>query len=207
MLARWWTFGIWALVAGSAVFWGLRIFVAAPSAPPDTQVAQPGGDLRGDLTRLFGIDAPAPEPLEAAAPMQAAPDPRFTLVGVVSPRDPRAAREGVALIAIDGNPAKAYRVGMVVDGGTVLQRVSARGAQLGPRGGPSTVALELPPLPAAATGTLPPAGASGMQGFQPGGFRPAMQPSAAYNAQPDYNNVQDPNAQDTSQGVDQVQLR
>lgn len=207
MLARWWTFGVWALVAGSAVFWGLRIFVAAPAAPAGTQVAQPGGDLRGDLTRLFGTDAPPPEPLKAAASIEAAPDPRFTLVGVVSPRDPRAAREGVALIATDGNPARAYRVGMVVDGSTVLQRVSARGAQLGPRGGPATVALELPPLPAAATGTLPPAGAPGLPGMPPGALRPAMQPNAAYAVQQDYHHAQEQSGHDTTQGVDQVQLR
>jgi general secretion pathway protein C len=171
MVARWWTFGVWALVAGSAFFWGLRIFVQAPAAPPDTLVAQPGGDLRGDLTRLFGVDAPPPPP--AAAEAAPPPDPRFTLVGVVSPRSAAAAREGVALIAIDGNPAKAYRVGMVVDGNTVLQAVQARGALLGPRGAPASVTLELPPLPPPATGTLPSIG--GGDATQPPGMgRPVM---------------------------------
>lgn len=174
MLARWWTFGIWALVAGSAFFWGLRLFVQAPAAPPGTLVAQPGGDVRGDLTRLFGADAPPP-----AAPEEvvAVADPRFTLVGVVSPRNPAAAREGVALIAIDGNPARAYRVGTVVDGNTVLQAVSARGVELGPRGGPAAVALELPPLPPPATGTLPSIGGPNVQGMG----RPAMPPNASFN--------------------------
>ena len=162
MVARWWTFGVWALVAGTAFFWGLRVFVQAPAAPRDTVVAQSGGDVRGDLTRLFGADAPPPAPAEEEAPV--ANDPRFTLVGVLSPRSPGAAREGVALIAIDGNPAKAFRVGHVVDGNTVLQTVSARGAQLGPRGGPAQVALELPPPPGAATGTLPSIGGQGAPG-------------------------------------------
>ena len=171
MLARWWTFGLWALVAGSAFFWGLRLFVQAPSAPPGTLVVQPGGDVRGDLTRLFGSDAPPP--VEQAEVVVAA-DPRFTLVGVVSPRNPAAAREGVALIAIDGNPARAYRVGTVVDGNTVLQAVSARGAELGPRGGPAAMALELPPLPPPATGTLPSIGGQNMQGMGVGMRQPGM---------------------------------
>ena len=181
MLARWWTFGVWALVVASAFFWGLRVFVQAPAAPRDTLVAQPGGDVRGDLTRLFGAEAPPPLPEEQAPAPE--PDPRFTLVGVVSPRSAAAAREGVALIAIDGNPAKAYRVGMVVDGNTVLQSVQARGAQLGPRGGPSLVALELPPLPPPATGTLPSIGGPGqVNGMPPGGVRQPMPPGApAYN--------------------------
>lgn len=197
MLARWWTFGVWALVVASAFFWGLRVFVQAPAAPRDTLVAQPGGDLRGDLTRLFGAEAPPPLPAELVAAPE--PDPRFTLVGVVSPRSVAAAREGVALIAIDGNPARAYRVGMVVDGNTVLQSVQARGAQLGPRGGPALMALELPPLPPPATGTLPSIGGQGSSnGVPPGGMRPFMPPGAAgYNPAlqgQQYNETQDQQA-------------
>jgi general secretion pathway protein C len=152
MLARSWTFGVWALVAASALFWGLKVFVKAPQAPRETVVAQPGSGARGDLSRLFGVDAPAPMVQAEAAPVV---DTRFKLIGVVSPRGSQAAAEGLALIAIDDKPAKAYRVGAVVDGDNVLQRVSARGVSLGPRGGPGRVALEMPPLAAAATGTLP----------------------------------------------------
>lgn len=209
MLARWWTFGVWALVAGSAVFWGLRIFAPATAAPPDTQVAQPGNNVRGDLTRLFGVDVVPVAPVEAT-PAEAAPDPRFTLLGVVSPRNASAAREGVALIAIDGNPPKAYRLGMVVDGNTVLQTISARGAQLGPRGGPTTVALELPPLPAPATGTLPNPGQPGNPAFQgaatgfgPPSFRPGMPTQA--QQQPDFAAEQQQDA--AQQGADQITLR
>ncbi len=208
MLARWWTFGVWALVAGSALFWGLRVFVQAPAAPRDTVVAQPGGDLRGDLTRLFGADAPPPpEPVQEAA--VAAPNPRFVLVGVLSPRAAGAAREGVALIATDGNPAKAYRVGQVVDGNTVLQTVSARGAQLGARGGPATVALELAPLPAAATGTLPSIGGQGAPGpvRQPG--QPPGMPTAAFNPnqQPEFADAQALQAEPGQNNADTAVLR
>jgi len=156
MAARWFAFVVWALVAGSAVFWGFKLFVKAPAAPPHTQVVAPGAAMRGDLTRLFGPDAPL-----AAA--DAAPEPpasaRFQLLGVVAPRSPKAG-EGLALIAVDGRTARAYRVGAVVDGDNVLQSVRARGASLGPRGGEAVLALEIPLPAAAATGTLPVAGAA-----------------------------------------------
>jgi general secretion pathway protein C len=189
----------------------LRVFVHAPAAPLDTLVAQPGSDMRGDLTRLFGTDAPPPAP---EAQQVAAADPRFELVGVVSPRSAAAAREGVALIAIDGNPARAYRVGTVVDGNTVLQAVSARGVQLGPRGGPAAVSLELAPLPAAATGTLPSIGGPAAQGFPPSQMRPQalpvqMRPAGMSNGavlQQQMNEGQ-PEAQDSSQVGDPAQLR
>lgn len=160
MSARWVSLLAWAAVAASAIFWGLRVFVQAPAAPPQTRLADPAGAVRGDLTRLLGADA---APVAAAQPAAAAADPRYTLVGVVSPRDAaRGRREGVALIATDGKPARAYRVGAAVDGDQVLQAVSQRGATIGPRDGPPTVALELPPPAPAATGrpgaALPPGG-------------------------------------------------
>lgn len=118
--------------------------------PPQTGVASLNAAPRGDLTRLFGVDAPPP-PVEAAPP----PSTRFQLVGVVAPRG--GAQGGVALIAVDGKPARAYRVGATIDGDTVLQQVRQRGASLGPRDGVANVSLEIPPPAPAATGTLPPA--------------------------------------------------
>lgn len=154
MSARWWTFIVWALAAASALAWGLQLFVRPPPAPPQALVVAAAGAARGDLTRLLGADA---APLAAAAAPEPVADARFQLVGVVSPRSPKAAREGLALIAVDGRPPRAYRVGAVVDGLHVLQGVEARGATLGPRDGAPAVALTLPPPAAAATGVLPPA--------------------------------------------------
>lgn len=161
MAARWATFLIWALVAATATGWGLRLFVTIPGAPPEVRVADATLALRGDLTRVLGSDPPPPAPdAEAGAPGPAA-DARFQLVGVVAPRAAAVgAREGVALIAVDGRPAKAYRVGARVDQETVLKAVRARGADLGPRGGPATIALEIAPPAPAATGTLPAATAA-----------------------------------------------
>ena len=152
MSARWVTFFVWAAVAASALFWALKLVVQAPQAPPQVQVAEATLTARGDLTRLLGADAPAAMTAAAAEP---AADARFNLVGVLSPRASQAAREGVALIAVDGKPARAFRVGTVVDGQNVLQSVHARGADLGPRDGPSLIALKIPPPAPAATGQLP----------------------------------------------------
>jgi general secretion pathway protein C len=62
---------------------------------------------------------------------------------------------GVALIAVDGKPAKPFAVGARLDPELVLQSVSLRTASLGPASGAPTVKLEMPPLPAPSTGTLP----------------------------------------------------
>ena len=178
---------VWAAVAASALFWGLKLLVKAPPAPPQVQVADGGDGLRGDLTRLLGADAPAPV---AAGQPEPAADARFSLVGVVSPRSPQAAREGVALIAVDGKPARAFRVGSVVDGQNVLQSVEPRGATLGPRDGPSQVALRIAPPAAAATGTLPPAQSqsqsqAGSQNMPAMAVQPQMLPPAeVLQAQP-----------------------
>jgi hypothetical protein len=89
-----------------------------------------------------------------AAPAPAT-DARFALIGVVNPKAAQAAREGLALIAVDGKPPRAYRVGAVIEGTHVLKAVSARGATLGLKDGGASVALSIAPLAAAATGTLP----------------------------------------------------
>lgn len=160
---------VWAAVAASALFWGLKLWVKPAATPAQAQVAQTGAAVRGDLSRLLGVDAPAPVAQAAAEP---APDARFNLLGVVSPRASRAAGEAVALIAVDGKPAKAYRIGAVVDGSHVLQSVSARGANLGPRGGASVIALNIALPAAAATGQLPPA----MSQFGAPALPPGMPP-------------------------------
>jgi general secretion pathway protein C len=155
MSTRWWTFAVWALASVTALYWGLKLFVAPLPVPARTPVAAAAAVARGDMTRLLGIDA---APVMAVAPAaEPLPDARFQLVGVVSPRSKQNSAEGLAVIAVDGKPARAFRVGAVVDGQTVLQSVGARGAQLGPRGGAVLVALNLTAPAAAATGTLPPA--------------------------------------------------
>jgi general secretion pathway protein C len=157
MLARWTTLMVWALAAGSALFWGLKLAARPAGLPAQALVASAGTSLGGDLSRLLGVDA---APLATPADAEPAADARFALVGVVTPRSPQAAREGVALIAVDGKPARAYRVGAAVGESHVLRAVSARGATLGPQDGSAAIALNVAPPLAAARGSLPAAGAA-----------------------------------------------
>lgn len=150
MKTAWWSAALWALVAASAVAWGLAAFGEGRGAPAHTVVAQSSPPPAGELTRLFGPDPveteESPEEVPAAA--------RFQLLGVVAPKNEQSAgRTGVALIAVDGKPPHAYRVGAAVDGELVLKAVRQRGADLGARGGPASVALTIAALPPAATGT------------------------------------------------------
>lgn len=167
MTARWWAFGAWALVAASLLYWGLRLFAPATPAPAHTQVASASGGPRGDLTRLLGVDAAPPAAEEEEAPPPEAS--RFQLVGVVAPRG-GSVSQGVALISVDGQAPKAYRVGTPIDGDTVLHSVKQRSAMLGPRGAAASMTLEIPAPEPAATGTLPAA--------LPGGAAPPPQQRA-----------------------------
>lgn len=150
MPARLSAFIIWAIVAASVAYWGLRLFVKPPVAPSHTQLASDSGPARVDLTRLLG----AP-PVEETASVQApAISSRFQLTGVMAPKV--AGQQGIALIAVDGKMPRAYRIGAPIDGELVLQAVSLRTASIGPSSGSPAVVLELPVLPPPATGSLPP---------------------------------------------------
>jgi general secretion pathway protein C len=185
MSARLGSLFIWALAAASAVFWGLKLWAQPLPVPSNATVVQAHQPLQGELARLLGADPVAPPEAKAAAPV---PDVRLTLVGVVSPGGSRHAREGLALISVDGKPARTYRVGAAVDGDRVLQSVSLRGATLGPSGGPAQVSLSLPPPVEAARGfpgaQRPPTGLPGLPGAMPhtppmGMGQPEIAPSVA----------------------------
>ena len=152
MLARLCALVVWALVAATAVFWGLCLLVRAPSAPAAAVLVGDATSTRVDLTRLLGA-----APVAVAAPgVLTEAGSRFRLLGIMAPKPSATGRaHGVALIAVDGKLPRAYQVGAAVDGDMLLQSVSLRSAALGSaRGGPA-VTLELPPLPTAATGALP----------------------------------------------------
>ena len=156
MLSRLSAFVIWASVAAAAAFWALRLSDRPMPLPKQTVMVATADAYQGDLRRLFGGDTPVSAP---GAPEAVPTDARFHLIGVVAPRSAKASDEGLAVIAFDGRPAKAYRVGATVDGDLVLQSVHARGAALGPSGQAPKVALELAALPMPATGLLPAANA------------------------------------------------
>jgi general secretion pathway protein C len=167
MQARLTAFFLWAAVAALVVFWALRLGARAPAVPAQAVAVSTAAGARGDLGRLLGQ-----RPAQADAEPVASPDAgRFQLVGVVAPRG-GGSSEGLAVIAVDGKPARTYRVGTVVDERYVLQSVRTRGADLGPRGGHAQLQLELPPLPTANTGTLPLAGSEAPAAAGPGGRAP-----------------------------------
>ncbi len=141
---RWWprtgSFAVWLLAAASAVYWGLKLpsgagaavsapVAAAPSAPADPAA----------VARLLGAMAPSASGAVAAPPPVSS---RFALVGVVAGRS----SAGAALIAVDGKPARPYRVGTKIEEGVVLQAVAPRKAMLGPAAdAPAAFTLEMPP--------------------------------------------------------------
>jgi general secretion pathway protein C len=153
MKVRLLAFVIWAAVAASAMFWVLRLGASSPAAPAHTVAVGATNAPRGDLTRLFGA-APVREAKGAAVVLESPLSSRFRLLGVAAPRQ-GGDRSGLALIAVDGKPARSYAVGSAVEGELVLQSVHARGARLGAQGAAAQVTLELPALPLPATGSLP----------------------------------------------------
>ena len=123
------TLAVWSLVAWSATTWTLQ-FVgsrsAAASAAPAPLAAAPVSE-QAQVARVFGpgIDKPGDN---TAAPVPLAIDPstRFALVGVVANR----ASSGVALLSVEGKPARPYRVGSTVDDAYTLKSVTPRSATL-----------------------------------------------------------------------------
>jgi general secretion pathway protein C len=131
------TFGVWALALASAAYWGLKSSADAtgPQTAVSTQASAPLDT--GAVARVLGAQPQGPE-----AETLVNPSTRFALLGVVT------GRNGAALIAIDGKPAKAFRVGSVVDGGLRVQSVAPRRVELGTQaGGPAAFALEMPVRP------------------------------------------------------------
>ena len=131
------TFVLWALVATSAVYWGLKFTArsgavsAIPVAAHTSAPADPAA-----VARLLGASpaAAAQTPAVSAAS-------RFALVGVVA----SSTHQGAALIAVDGKPPKPFRIGAAVDDRLILQSVASRRAVLAESAsGPAVVTLELP---------------------------------------------------------------
>lgn len=131
-------FGLGLLLATSVVAWVLRWPAQDSGAalPGAVSAEEPPAASLGALTGLLGANA---APVQAAATPDAAS--RFRLTGIIASRT----GQGVALIAVDGQQPKPYRVGSQVDAGWVLQSVQTRQVALGPdaKAAPS-LRLELP---------------------------------------------------------------
>jgi general secretion pathway protein C len=137
---------LWLLAAGSVVYWALK-FVQGTATPANAAVVATATPSVVDSTALArglggGI---APNTVAARADFTSAPAinaSRFVLTGVVAGK---AVRQGIALIAVDGKPAKPYRVGAPVTDGVVLKSVAARQVELAvANDAPAAVTLDLP---------------------------------------------------------------
>lgn len=132
------TLAIWALAAASAAYWGLRLTARPPGMPAPTAAPAPvAADVQA-MARLLGAIPAQAAPQAAEPPVSS----RFALVGVLAGQQ---GGSGAALIAVDGKPAKPYRVGATVDAGLVLQSLGPRQARLGNgQDSAATVTLEMP---------------------------------------------------------------
>ena len=127
---------VWAVVAYSAVVFALQW---GGGVPVDAVVA--GSEQKQVLPE---VDALAVSKALGAAPVQSASASlasRFVLVGVMD----GGPTQGVALISVDGKPAKPYRLGQTVTDGFVVLATGPKKAELGPQlGAASSLVLELP---------------------------------------------------------------
>jgi len=127
---------VWAVVAYSAVVFALQW---GGGVPVDAVVA--GSEQKQVLPE---VDALAVSKALGAAPVQSASASlasRFVLVGVMD----GGPTQGVALISMDGKPAKPYRLGQTVSDGFVVLATGPKKAELGPQlGAASSLVLELP---------------------------------------------------------------
>jgi general secretion pathway protein C len=159
MAMRLLSFAIWALVAGSAVFWLTRLLARADAAPAHAVTVQANAAVAvADFSRVLGSTRVAA--VDTAAP-EVPVDSRYKLIGVVAPRT-ASSTAGLALIAVDGKPPRPVSLGGVVDGSLVLLTVNHRRAELGPAGGDATVRLELPLIPEANRSTRLPGAAAAL---------------------------------------------
>ena len=127
---------VWAVVAYSAVVFALQW---GGGVPVDYAVA--GSEQKQVLS---DVDALSVSKALGAAPVQSATASlasRFVLVGVMD----GGPLQGVALISVDGKPAKPYRLGQAVSEGFVVVGTGPKKAELGPQlGVASSLVLELP---------------------------------------------------------------
>jgi len=136
---------LWLAAGLSAGYWVLLALGRTPVTPvAAAPLALPAVDP-AVVARALGL-----LPTMAVADTAQAPEPtpsRYFLLGVVAV----GAEQGAALIGMDGQPPRPYRVGAMLEGGLVLQAVTRTGVRLGPMlQGPATVELALPETPGTA---------------------------------------------------------
>ncbi|WP_439606086.1 type II secretion system protein N [Hydrogenophaga sp.] len=128
---------LWLAAGLSAGYWVLLAWGRSPVTPVSTLAP---AQLATDPVAVARTLGALPAATSAGVVAAAAP-PRYNLLGVVAV----GAQGGAALIAVDGQPPRPYRVGAPLEGGLVLQAVTRRTVRLGPTlEAPATVELTLP---------------------------------------------------------------
>ena len=130
------TTAVWALAAGSAMYWALQW--GGAQRPVDVPVAAAGGLTIDEAAVARALGAQPDQPAVATNAELAG---RLALRGVLTH-----GAGGAALIAVDGQPARPLRVGARlegVDGDWRLRAVTPGAAVLA--GGGHQLRLELPP--------------------------------------------------------------
>jgi general secretion pathway protein C len=148
------TLVLWLLAAASVVFWALK-FVQGAATPANAAVIPTNSLASIDSAALArGLGGGAVANLAAPAAASSISAARFVLSGIVTGN---AARENLALIAVDGKPAKPYRIGAMVADGIVLKSLENRQAALSMGAdAPTGLTLELPKQNSAIVGTAIP---------------------------------------------------
>lgn len=152
MVSRIFAFLVWAACAAGLAYWGLRWLAKPLPVPAHSATVSMTVEPKGNMAQL--LTAPEADP-DAAGPTaeQSALAARIQLIGLMAANN--GSGPGVALLAVDGKPAKAYRVGQAIDGEQVVQAITRQGVDIGLPGQPATATLPAQTLPPAATGTLP----------------------------------------------------
>ena len=128
------------LLAGSVVFWFLQWPRASqqrplPVASTRTELA-PMNPVA--VARLLGQGEAPAETVAVADPSS-----RYRLTGIIA----SPVGQGVALLSVDGKPAKPYSVGSSIEDGLMLQSVAQRSAALASDARAAVrMRLELPPI-------------------------------------------------------------
>ena len=159
------TFCVWTLVLFSAVYWGLKWMGSAQQEVPVSSVGKNTLEVsalsNAELQRALGEQsAPALAPMSAQelqAQQMSLLNSRVRLVGVVAAQASsthvsvpgsgrsKAVSLGVALLSLDQQAPKPFKVGDEVEAGLYLLSLESKSVSLGPnREGPVTLRLVMP---------------------------------------------------------------
>ncbi len=177
-------FLLWALAAGTAVYWLLRVVGMSESRFAADTVAEPAPAISvADLAAALGPATVVSPGAQAVSTQASAPDrrARMRLLGVVTGRK----SGGVALISIDGQIARPYRVGSQIDDAYRLTKVEKGSATLSPMqstGAAITLELQVVAMPVVGPRPIGAAGPVGRRfGELPANPAVATPPAGAAN--------------------------